>query len=108
MSWIDLEPTEFKFKKDGDNLVGRLLGAKETQFGSKAYDLEDANGNKYYFFGCAQLDRLLADRLYQIVSITYRGTKPIKGGRTMKVFDVRSWKSENGTLPEGFQEALPY
>jgi hypothetical protein len=105
MGTRDIKAQEFRFKKNGDNLTGRLLEVYPTQFGGKSYDLENSNGERFYFFGSVQLDRLLADRIDTIVSITYKGTTQTKNNRTMKVFEVTSGNEENDELPEDFKAA---
>ena len=92
MSILGIKAQEFRFQESGDSLTGRLLDVYQTQFGGKSYDLENSDGERFYFFGSIQLDQLLADYLGKSVSITYKGTRQTKNGRTMKVFEVTSWK----------------
>ena len=106
MSITGIKAQEFRFQENGDNLTGRLLDVYQTQFGGKSYDLENSNGERFYFFGSTLLDRLLADRIDKIVSITYKGTRQTKNGRTMKVFEVTSWKEEKDDMPEKCKKAV--
>ena len=108
MTWRSLEARKYTFEKEGDKLVGELTKIKNTQMGGKAYHLISADKEEFYFFGCTQLDRALEGCLDKIVSIIYRGRVNLKGGKTMKNFSVQIWESDEGTLPEGFEEDVPY
>ena len=104
MSWTTVKAEEFKFQESGDYLQGRILDRHPTKYGN-AYNLEDANGEKFYFFGSSQLDRELDGCVGKVVSITYRGTRRTNSGHEMKYFEIKLWNGNDGELPEEFEGA---
>jgi hypothetical protein len=99
MNWTEMKAQEFKFQEKGDHLQGRILDSYETRYGM-GYDLKDAHGEQFYFFGSAQLDRKLADSVGKTVFIAFLGMIETRNGRMMKDFEVQFLKDESSEWPD--------
>lgn len=109
MSWEKRgDALEFKFEKKGETLMGQLIDMKTTRFESKAYTLITATGESYYFFGCFRLDAMLPALINKYIRITYKGKKKLPNKQTLRDYDIEVWKSEDGKVPEGFFEEVPF
>jgi hypothetical protein len=103
MSWINLEPVEFEFKEPGDNITGKLYGIRDGKFGP-VYDFELPDNELRFIYGCTKLDRLLPKCLNQYVTVVFEGMKKTQQGNTFKDFQVKKWKTTDGSSPEGFED----
>ena len=109
MGWKEAgEAQEFAFEKKGESIEGKLIDMKTTRYESKVYTLLDCNDVTYYFFGCYKLDSMLPKLIGRFVKITYKGKIKLENKQTLKEFDVAVWSDEEGKLPKGFKEDVPF
>lgn len=88
----------FTFESKGDTLEGHLVeSATISKDGStfKKYIVRSADGMYHGFLGSYQLDRALEQvELGTMVRITYGGKEKLKGGKTVKNFNVETDDSD--------------
>lgn len=87
--WKPIEPNMWKPEKEGDSITGVLIN-KEPKTGelSARYKLENETG-WWLVWGSATLDdRMDAVRIGDKVRITYKETKDLGRGKTLKIFKV--------------------
>ena len=105
MSWVNLEPTEVQLTEPGDTITGKLCGIRDGKFG-KIYDFELPDGNLNFIYGCTKLDQQLPKCLDSYVSVTFKGKTKTQQGNPFKDFEVKQWKTTDGSSPEGFDEDI--
>jgi len=91
MAYEEINPSEWKFEKDGDFIEG-ILVKKQSDVGvnkSMLYSLDTAEGIKNVW-GSAILDtRMSLAKLEEKIKITYKGLGEAKGGHNApKIFKV--------------------
>lgn len=91
MAYEEVNPTEWKFEKDGDFIEGFLVDKKDDigTNKSKMYSLETADGVKNVW-GSAILDsRMTFVKIGDKIKITYKGLGEAKAGHNApKIFKV--------------------
>jgi len=98
MSWKTIgEKAKFEFVEKDDRIAGKLLASRPTRFDCNVYDLQNDDGDHFYFFGCAMLDTILPELVGQKIQITYKGKVELDAGRTMRDYDVEVWEDEGFT-----------
>lgn len=88
--WIEIEPKMWKPENEGDIIKG-ILTKKEQEVGenkNNLYHLETEDGSTSVWGSKGLDDLMLYVKVGDIVRITYKETKELKGGRTFKVFKV--------------------
>lgn len=96
MTWKKVEPEFFKFAKQGDQLIGILIGHDQVEINDKPVNrwyVELAEGKgEVAFLGGAIIDRLLT-RIPEgtVVNVTYTGLISTSKKRQVKGYDVDIW-----------------
>lgn len=91
MAYEEINPTEWKFEKDGDFIEGILVRTQDNVGVNKSmlYNIETLEGVKSVW-GAAILDsRMALVKIGDKIKITYKGLGEAKGGKNApKIFKV--------------------
>jgi len=91
---VDLTPSYFEFKKEGTNIVGRLLGFSPVKSGLSEgfYNqyLMDTDGGlmKFHLGGAADKEIVAQLKIGEVYFIEYLGKAKISGARSVNKFRV--------------------
>lgn len=86
MAWEKLEATFWKPSIEKDEIIGKVLGVTETQYG-EAIQIETED-NSRILVNYTALNERLKELIDKKVKIVYTGEAKGKSGRTYKNFDI--------------------
>jgi len=92
MAYEEINPTEWKFEKDGDFIEGVLVRSQDKvgANNSMLYSIETPNDGVKSVWGSAILDsRMALTKIGDKIRITFKGLGEAKGGKNApKIFKV--------------------